>query len=409
MEITFLGGASEVGSLGVVLETDGTKILMDYGMTPSSPPKFPAEAPPVDGFILSHSHIDHSGMSPWVCTRFRRPFYTTELTYDVSELLLYDSLKISKYEGYQIPYSKGDIRSMDDYIASVSIGDNFNIKGKTVNVHSAGHIPGSIMTEITGDHRVLFSGDINTIDTRLLKGNRPVECDTLILESTYAGRDHDFRLKIEKAFVDKIEEVLDRGGTAIVPAFAVGRTQEMLLILSHIGAELWLDGMGEAVTRIYFKYPEYLSNIKKLKSAFRRARLIKSNSDRKRAAKGEIILTTSGMLDGGPVMEYLKWLKDDPKNALILTGYQVEGTNGRMVMDSGQMDFYGVKEKLNCEICFFDFSAHAGHKELVEFVNGCRPENLVLCHGDNREALKEELEGQMNVYLPMENEPLNLS
>jgi putative mRNA 3-end processing factor len=114
------------------------------------------------------------------------------------------------------------------------------------------------------------------------------------------------------------------------------------------------------------------------------------------------------MLDGGPVMEYLKWFKDDPKSALILTGYQVEGTNGRLVLEEGLMDFYGVKEKINCEISFFDFSAHAGHKELVEFIRGCRPENLVLCHGDNRDALREELGGEMNIYLPVENEPIEI-
>ena len=135
---------------------------------------------------------------------------------------------------------------------------------------------------------------------------------------------------------------------------------------------------------------------------------MKTSADRKRAQEGDVIITTSGMLDGGPVMEYLKWLKSDPKNAVVLTGYQVEGTNGRLVMDEGMMDFYGVKERLDCEICFFDFSAHAGHKELVEFIQKCNPENLVLCHGDNREALRAEFSGDMNIYLPNEMERIEI-
>jgi putative mRNA 3-end processing factor len=408
MKLTFLGGASEVGSLGLVYENEGDKLLLDYGMTPSNPPRFPTEAPPVDAYFLSHAHIDHSGMSPWVCANYSIPFYTSYLTYEVAELLIYDSLKISKYEGYTVPYSKRDIRHMDDYLETLEAGEIFNVNNLDLKVHSAGHIPGSLMAEIDSGTKTLFTGDINTIDTNLLGGNRPVNCDTLIIESTYAGRDHEFRLQIEAEFLAKVEEVIERGGTAIIPAFAVGRTQELLMILSRFDGELWLDGMGDAVTRIFFKHPEFLANVKKLKRGYRRARQIRSPSDRKRAQKGDIIVTTSGMLDGGPVMEYLKWFKDDPKSGLILTGYQVEGTNGRLVLEEGLMDFYGVKEKINCEISFFDFSAHAGHKELVEFIRGCRPENLVLCHGDNRDALREELGGEMNIYLPVENKPIEI-
>ncbi|UCH88755.1 MAG: MBL fold metallo-hydrolase [Thermoplasmata archaeon] len=408
MKLTFLGGASEVGSLGIVMDLDSVKLLLDYGMTPTTPPKFPMEAPPIDAFFLSHCHVDHSGMVPWVCSQYKVPMYTSYPTFDVSELLIYDSLKISKYEGYPLPYTKSDVRSLMDYANIVEVDDYCPIRDIEINFHSAGHVPGSLMAEISGDRTTLFTGDINTIDTRLLSGTKPVKCDTLITESTYAGRDHEFRLKIEKDFLEKIDEVVDRGGIAIVPAFAVGRTQELLMVLTHFDGEIWLDGMGDTVSRMYFKHPDFVSNVKKLKRAYRKVRLVKTSSDRKRAQKGDIILTTSGMLDGGPVMEYLKWLKDDPKNALILTGYQVEGTNGRLILDEGMMDFYGVKERLNCEICFFDFSAHAGHKELVEFIRKCDPENLVLCHGDNRDLLREEFGGEMNTYMPKEGKPFEI-
>jgi len=408
MNITFLGGASEVGSLGIVLEVSGTRFLLDYGMTPTNPPKFPAEAPPVDAMFLSHCHIDHCGMTPWVTSNYNMPLLTANVTFELMELLIYDSLKISKYENYMIPYKKSDVKKMYHVMEHVGPGDSMDLNGIELAFHSAGHIPGALMMELQDEQRLLFTGDINSINTRLVTGTFPVKCDTLIMESTYAGRDHEFRLKIENDFLDKIEEVVDRGGTAMVPSFAVGRTQEMLLLLSKFDGEVWLDGMGESVTRMYFNYPDDVRDIKKLKRAYRRARLIKSSTDRKRALKGDVIVTTSGMLDGGPIMEYLKWLKDDPKNALILTGYQVEGTNGRMVMDTGMMDFYGVSEKINCEICFFDFSAHAGHKELVEFVRKCQPENLVLCHGDNRDLLRYEFEDDLNVILPVEGKTITL-
>jgi putative mRNA 3-end processing factor len=408
MNVTFMGGASEVGSLGIVLDMSGSRFLLDYGMTPTNPPKFPAEAPPVDAMFLSHSHIDHSGMTPWVTSHYDVPLLTSNPTFEVMELLVYDSLKISKYEKYMLPFKKSDVKRMYNVMEHVGPGDFLNFNDIELRFYSAGHIPGALMMEARGEQDVLFTGDINTIDTRLVKRNTPAKCDTLIMESTYAGRDHDFRLQIESEFLDKVDEVVDRGGLAIIPSFAVGRTQEMLLLLAKFDGEIWLDGMGEAVTRMYFNYPEYVSDIKKLKRAYRRARLIRNSADRKKALKGDVIITTSGMLDGGPVMEYLKWQKDDPDSAVILTGYQVEGTNGRMVMDSGMMNFYGVTEKINCEICFFDFSAHAGHKELVEFVRKCEPENLILCHGDNRELLKYEFEDEMNVHLPVEGKTITI-
>jgi putative mRNA 3-end processing factor len=256
------------------------------------------------------------------------------------------------------------------------------------------------------EKRVLFTGDINTIDTRLLKGTEPVKCDVLIIEGTYAGRDHPSRLNLEYEFLKKVDEVVDRGGIAIVPAFAVGRTQEAMLMLENSKHEIWVDGMGNAITDIYAYRPEFIADAKKLKRMKKKANVVYSFKGREMAVRGDVIITTSGMLDGGPVITYLEKLKDDPKNAVLMTGYQVEGSNGRQLLDNGTINIRGVNQKVSCEVDFFDFSAHSGHKELVQFIRGCNPEKVILCHSENREEISKELEGEFEFHLPKTGEEL---
>jgi putative mRNA 3-end processing factor len=273
-------------------------------------------------------------------------------------------------------------------------------------VHSAGHIPGAAMFEILGHDTTLFTGDLNTLSTRLVYGAQPVKCDTLIMESTYAGRNHPERMKLEFQFVQKIKEVVSRGGVAILPSFAVGRTQEILLILRGQKFDVKLDGMGASVNRIYLKWPEYLRSAKKLKAAIRRVDVVRKARDRTRA-DADVIITTSGMLDGGPVIDYLQRMKDDAKSAVLLTGYQVEGTNGRKLMDGGMINLYGTAVKVNTGLEFFDFSAHAGHDDLLRFIDGCDPKRVILMHGDNRDILAKDIQGR-EVILPKEGELLEI-
>ena len=162
--------------------------------------------------------------------------------------------------------------------------------------------------------------------------------------------------------------------------------------------------MGKTVTKHYLDMDEYLRSGKNMTRAFNQVNVVHSKHGRKLAMKGEVIVTTSGMLDGGPVITYLNMMKSNPKNAVLLTGYQVEGTNGRKLMDSGMIEISGANEKINCQVKFFDFSAHAGHKELLKFIQDCKPENVILCHGDNREIIANELQDDYNVILPENNE-----
>ena len=408
MKLLFLGGASEIGKVGLVLEEGNSKLLFDYGIVPSEPPAYPIQAPQVDLALLSHSHIDHSGMIPWLCGKYQTQVLGTSPTINVSEILISDNTKICGIEGYPLMYDQRDMEITRECFKAVKYNEIIKNNDLEIQIHSAGHIPGSSMFEIKSEKTTLFTGDLNTIDTRLLLGTHPVKCDNLIIEATYANRDHEPRAEIEKAFFDKIQEVVDRGGTAVVPAFAVGRTQEILLLLKDSYYDIWLDGMGKKVTNVYIKDSEYLRDGSKLKKVLNQVKKVRSSSGRKRAVKGEIIVTTSGMLDGGPVLEYLKRLKSNPKNAILLTGYQVEGTNGRLLKEKGIMHFHGVPEKIQCEVADFDFSAHAGHKELIQFIRGCNPENVVLFHSPNREVIAEELGDEFNFITPGDGQTVEI-
>jgi len=135
---------------------------------------------------------------------------------------------------------------------------------------------------------------------------------------------------------------------------------------------------------------------------------VHSDHGRKLALKSDVILTSSGMMDGGPVLNYMGKLKNDPKSAVLLTGYQVEGTNANLLVEKGKLDFFGVTENVECQVEYFDFSAHAGHSDLINFAKGCNPEKIVLFHSDNREALMEPLKDVAEVYTPNDGEMVTL-
>jgi len=402
VDIQFLGGASEVGRLGMLFRKGPEMLLFDYGMLPKDPPQYPLPAPPVDTAFVSHAHLDHSGMIPWLCGRHDTPVVLTPPTAEVADLLLKDSLKIAAIEGFDPPFDEGDLDAARRNFRTLDFGDSIDAGGMEVSLHSAGHIPGATMFEINAGETIVFTGDLHTLTTDLVWGARPVPCDTLIIESTYAGRRHPDRLKTQHEFVEKIRRVNERGGLALVPSFAVGRTQDVLLMLAKSKLATWLDGMGKTVNSIYLQHPDYVRSTKKLKDAIGRTRVVRTERGGDQAlAEADVIVTTSGMLDGGPVIRYLEALRDDPRNAILLTGFQVEGTNGRRLIEEGVVSIRGVDVKVRCEWQKFDFSAHAGHDELVRFIEGCDPTRVVLMHGDDRTPLANALEGR-DVMLPVE-------
>jgi putative mRNA 3-end processing factor len=401
----FLGGSDEVGNLAMVLDLEDMRFLFDYGMSPGKPPTFPLPPPPVDLTFLTHSHLDHCGMIPWLCSQSDHRIIATEPTAVVSNILQKDTVRIAQMDGYSIPFTNADVKEAEHSFSPVEPGKRRELgENYSVHYHSAGHIPGALMFELVGEKRLLFTGDLNTVDTRLVKGTKPVSCDILFMEGTYAGREHENRKQLERKFLEKIEEVINRGGTAIIPAFAVSRSQEILLVLKDSGFNIWFDGMGKKISKLYLKYPKYLQSVNDLKKALKKINMVHSEQSRKNAIKADVIVTSSGMMDGGPVLSYMNKLKNDKKSAVLLTGYQVPGTNSRLLIEKGKLNFYGVIENVDCEVQYYDFSAHAGHSELVKFAQKCNPEKIVLFHSADRTPLAESLKDTAEVFTPMRGE-----
>ncbi len=385
--------------MGLTMEGPKKTILIEYGMSPSKPPEYPMQAPHVDHVFLTHAHLDHCGMVPVVCGRQNCELFTTPVTAEVGELLMNDSLKIAKAENYPQPYTANDVDRTMRNVVPLTFGDTIEIGRTDVTLYSAGHIPGASMFLFEGDTTTLYSGDIHTADQRLVSGAKPVDCETLFIEGTYGGRNHPPRSETEVRFLNKVREVVERGGKCIIPCFAIGRTQEIMLLLKDLKYEMWVDGMGRSVTRMFLDYPEYLRDPKKLKAAKRNFNTVKNSNMRRNASRGQVIVTTGGMLDGGPVLGYVNSVKNDPKSAILIVGYQAEDTNGRMLLEQGSMVIDGESYKIECEVQRYDFSAHADHSEIVDFIQKCDPKNVIFMHSEVRELFLPDLQ-DYNVILP---------
>lgn len=410
MRVRFLGGCEEVGRLGMVLEGRRNRLLFDYGMAPRDPPEYPHKAPEVDALFLSHSHLDHSGMVPRVAGEQACPIVGTSLTRTMSDLLAYDSLKVAKLEGYPIPFRREDVGTMSAHWDERHYGDVRETGEFDVRFHPAGHIPGSTMFEVDdGSTRLLFTGDINLIDTHLCAKPPAVRCDVLAIEATYSGREHPDRKLTEEQLLDAVDGVIAQGGKVVLPCFAVGRTQELMCVLAGHGYDISVDGMGKAVVQMMLEDNRYLRSPREMQQALESMTLVKNPAQREKALDGDVLITTSGMLEGGPALYYLKHLRDDPKSAVFFTGFQVPGSGGRSLLDTGALDLgEGKHERIACEVRSFDFSGHAGHSEIVEFAKACRPEHVVLYHSEDRTALAASLSEFAKVHTPRTLEEIDL-
>ena len=415
IRIHFLGGGDEVGNVGVVIE-DNTqaRLLIDYGLAPTSPPRYPSEAPYVTDAIFTHTHIDHIGMAPWLVGNHQTKLHGTSLTASLSRLMWKDTYKVSSIEGYPLPWDRRDEDEANEAWEAHPYGEWSQFQEWKWQFHPAGHVPGAAMIEIeTPSYRILHSGDLDTRDSPNSNGAKPVGCDILLLESTYAGREHPNRTEEEARFLAKVVEVVERGGIAIIPAFASGRGQDVLRILHDSGLDLNVhyDGMGKTVSQKWLEHPEHLRDAKAFEDAFRWSRRVRSKSDRKRALEADVIVTTSGMLDGGPALWYLNRLRTDNRCAVLFTGYQAEKSGGRQLIEKGSLPIYGHTVEVACEVDRFNLSNHADQPELIKFAESCNPKHVILFHGDpeTRPLLATALEEKgMIVHCPKNGESIHI-
>jgi putative mRNA 3-end processing factor len=399
MKVKFLGGAEEVGRLAIKFQDDSTRFMVDYGVVPEKPPQYPMPYEPVDGIFITHAHLDHIGALPVCYHGDKASLYTTTMTANSMEPLLNDSIKIMDLEGYPKRFDVTDIDTMFESLTAVHYEDTVQVGKYYATPHSAGHIPGSSTWLFENSKKILVTGDLYTRDSNLLVGGKPVKADILVMESTYAGKNHEDRQQVIARLKSRIKEVVDNGGKVILPSFALGRTQELIMILADLGYRIAVDGMGNLITGIYLNTPGYLRSRGEFRRKVGRVRQVRGRRMREAALENDVIITTSGMLDGGPVLGYIQKLADDDKSAIFLTGYQVEGTNGRSLVETGTINIAGVPLRPSMQVEFFDLSAHAGHDDLISFAKAVSPEKIILCHGESREKLLDDL-SEFEVILP---------
>ncbi|MDG5775582.1 MBL fold metallo-hydrolase [Haloarculaceae archaeon H-GB2-1] len=410
MDLRFLGGAGEIGRSAILVNDS---LLLDFGMTTDSPPKFPVGAGrgsdvDPDAVVVSHGHLDHAGAVPALCSGDARPpIHWTPPTYELALTLARDTLKLHG-GSYGCPFTEEEVKRVTEVSQTHGYRQPFEAAGHEVTLFNAGHIPGSAHVLVDdGDTRLLYTGDFHTDDQRLVAGTtaRP-DADVVICESTYADVEHEDRATVEERFVESVRTTLWEGGTVVVPAFAIGRTQEMLLVCAAHDVDCYVDGMGTDVTTLFKQYPEFVRDGERLQRAKSHARFVTggggrttysgaTTGQRKRIAeKNTVIVTTSGMLSGGPAMTYVPEIRGNPVNKIAMTGYQVEGTPGRELVETGRAEFDGRVMPVSARVEQYDFSAHADRDGLESFLDSYRDSRLLLNHGDDPEAFAADLRAE---------------
>ena len=388
MQIRFLGGAREVGRIGISVKSKKTQVLLDYGVMIGTEPGFPMHVPPkdVDALILSHSHLDHSGALPIFYIHSKMPLYTNKLNLDLTQLLIKDFIHLS---GYYLPFEYLELKTMMQSNKHLDFGVKEKVGDMRLQLVNAGHTPGStqVLLEAKGK-KLLYTGDFNTTNSQLLTGAAMDygDLDAVITESTYANEDHTDRLELEKRFVESVTEVVEIGGTVLVPAFGVGRSQEMACILAahHFEYPVFLDGMAREASRIIMNHKEFLRDPKLFMNAMHSIEWIEGWRDRRKAIKNPgVIISTAGMLKGGPAAFYVSKLGKKANNAIFLVSYQISGTPGKELLEKGVCTIDGKVRKVKARYEHFDFSSHCGASQLKEALRklGGKPKVFVV-HGE---------------------------
>jgi len=363
-----------VGRSALAVMTDKTKLLLDYGVMADHEPGFPMHVPPkeVDGVVMTHGHLDHSGAVPIFHIQETKPVFGTRVTFEFARLLISDFIHLS---GYYLPFEYLELRTMMRSAVQMNYREERTIGDIQLQLLDAGHLPGSAQALVEADgKRLVYTSDYNSISTRLLRAADrdygPV--DAFVVESTYADEEHPDRMALEREFVEKIIEVVESGGTVLVPAFSVGRSQEIACVLAahHFEYSVTVDGMAREANRILTNYTNYLREPRLFVDAIHSVKAVESWRDRRvTTGKPGVIISPAGMLKGGPAAFYVQKLGKKHRNAVFLVSYQIPGTPGRELLEKGKCVIDGRVRRVRARVERFDFSSHSGASELKETVS----------------------------------------
>ena len=423
-----LGGVKQVGRSCFIVMTSESKIMLDCGINPGENnaidayPRidwFDFKLEDLDAIIISHAHIDHQGFLPTLFKYgYDGPVYCTEPTLPLMNLLQLDSVKISQNNGVYCPYEIRDINEIIKHCITLPYGKPTDISpDTTITLNNAGHIMGSatVHLNISGAHNILYSGDYKYAKTQLLDSavsNYP-RVETLITESTYGASSDlmpDQRV-VYNNFTENINKTLTNGGKVLIPVPAVGRAQEIMLVLDKemkegrlIEAPIYIEGMISEASAIHMSYAHYLGqevrrSVSQGINPFQSEYFTVVNGWGKRDEvlndqNPAIIMATSGMLEGGPSVEYFKEIATKENNQMIFVSYQINGTLGRRVLD-GNTNEVSMMEKngkvkvipLKCKTQKIDgFSGHSDFNQILNFVSRIKPKRVLVNHGERTKS-----------------------
>ncbi|MDK6027822.1 beta-CASP ribonuclease aCPSF1 [Ignisphaera sp. 4213-co] len=424
VRLTFLGAAQEVGRSAVLVETAESKILLDFGLNPGrglSPNAFPRidligiDPEDIDAVIVTHAHLDHAGLVPYLFKYgFNGAVYMTEATRDLTTLLLKDFLEVTEREGVEPPFSLRDVEKMLLHTVALKYNVVTDIAPDIrLTLYNAGHILGSAIVHLhigNGFHNIVYTGDLKFGKTRLLDraDYEFPRVDTIIMESTYGATDQPRREEAENELLKIVLDTYNKGGKVLIPTLSVGRAQEVMVILADAMRQgkipkipVYIEGMVHEVTAIHTAYPDLLSKDlgKRLRGGenpfdfetFVRLEGREPRTEIVESPQQAIIIASSGMLTGGPAVEYFKLMAPNPNNSMIFVNYQVEGTLGRRIRD-GAREIAFVNEKGKVEILrvkmqvysIEGFSGHSDRHQLLDYLRHVQPKpsRIILVHGE---------------------------
>ena len=428
VRVSFLGAGRQVGRSCLLLQTPESRILLDCGIDASEEgsesypyldaPEFKVEE--IDAVIVTHSHLDHCGLVPYLFkVGYQGPIYCTLPTRDVMSLLQLDMVKIQHNEGKTPIYDSEEVRMTVLHTICLDYDEVTDITPDVrLTFYNAGHVIGSAIAHLNignGLHNLIYTGDLKYAHTNTLEpaNTQFPRAETLIMESTYGGKDNILaEQEADEYMIKVIKETFERGGKVLCPVLGSGRAQEMMIIMERLMREgkimkapVFLDGLLWDVTAIHTAYPEFLNrNIRQqifhkennpfLSEIFKR---VGSPKERKQIILEEgpcLILATSGMLQGGPSVEYLKGLAEGSKHALIFSCYQPPGSLGHRIRNGENEIMFrdGQKMqslKINMEVHKVEITGHSDRKQLMNYVKRCNPtpRKIILVHGESSRCL----------------------